>query len=48
MKVCHIISGDLWAGAEAMTCNLLRGLNEYPDIDLSAILFNREIGRAPV
>jgi len=40
IKICHIISGSLWAGAEAMVYHLLKGLLEYEDIELSAILFN--------
>lgn len=40
MKVFHFISGDLWAGAEAMTFNLLGNLKKYPDLDLAVILFN--------
>lgn len=40
MKVCHIISGDLWAGAEAMALYLQKGLKEYKNIDLSAIILN--------
>ena len=40
MKVIHIISGDLWAGAEAMAFNLLRHLQGYPELDLGIILLN--------
>ena len=40
MKVCHIISGDLWAGAEVMAYRLLKGLLNYNNLELSAILFN--------
>ena len=39
-NVCHIISGDLWAGAEAMAYQLLKGLNGYPDLVLLVILLN--------
>lgn len=39
-KVLHLVSGDLWAGAETMACNLLRHLKNYSDLDLSVILFN--------
>ncbi len=42
LKVCHIISGDLWAGAEVMAYHLLKGLREFPEIELSAILLNQE------
>jgi len=40
MRVCHLISGDLWAGAEVMAWNLLRELQKFPDLDLSAVLLN--------
>jgi glycosyltransferase involved in cell wall biosynthesis len=40
LKVLHIISGDLWAGAEAMSFNLLRRLKDYPGLDISVILLN--------
>lgn len=38
--VCHIISGDLWAGAEAMACHLLRYLQTCAEIHLTVILLN--------
>ncbi len=38
MKVCHLISGDLWAGAEVQTCTLLCSLRE--SVDVSAIILN--------
>ena len=40
MKICHLISGDLWAGAEVMVFRLLKGLITYDDQEVSAILFN--------
>jgi len=40
INVCHLISGDLWAGAEVQTCTLLRSLNDTPGLTLSAILLN--------
>ena len=40
LRVCHIISGDLWAGAEVMAFHLLRGLKERSGIDLFAIVLN--------
>lgn len=40
LKIVQIISGDLWAGAEVMACNLLKRLNDYSDLDLSVILLN--------
>ncbi|MBE0604561.1 MAG: glycosyltransferase family 4 protein, partial [Deltaproteobacteria bacterium] len=40
MRVCHIISGDQWAGAEVMNYRLLQGLKEFKDLELFAILLN--------
>jgi L-malate glycosyltransferase len=40
MRVCHIISGDLWAGAEVMCCRLLNNLQNIENIELHAILLN--------
>ena len=40
MVICHIISGDLWAGAEAMCYRLIKGLQEIKNIQISVILFN--------
>lgn len=43
LRVCHIMSGDLWAGAEAQMATLLRALTRSrgsPELRLSAILFN--------
>jgi glycosyltransferase involved in cell wall biosynthesis len=40
MRICHLISGDLWAGAEVMAFNLLRELRKLPNLDLSVIIFN--------
>jgi len=40
IKICHIISGDLWAGAEVMAFHLLKGLTKYEDVDLSVVLLN--------
>ena len=40
LNLCHIISGDLWAGAEVMAYHLLKGLQAYDGLDLSAILLN--------
>src|SRR5262245_19971088 len=41
VKICHLISGDLWAGAEVMALHLLRGLSTQPGIDLFVILLNK-------
>lgn len=40
IKVCHIVSGDLWAGAEVVTFHLLEGLSRCKEVDLSAVLLN--------
>jgi len=40
MRVCHIISGDLWAGPEVQTCALLTSLQSQPDLTLYAIVLN--------
>lgn len=39
-RILHILSGDLWAGAEVMACHLLRGLHSRPDSHLLAVLLN--------
>ena len=38
--VCHIVSGDLWAGAEVQVATLLRHLAGYSELRLSAIVLN--------
>lgn len=40
LRVCHLISGDLWAGAEVMAFQLIGGLSKLPEIDLLVILLN--------
>lgn len=40
MKICHLISGDLWAGAEVQAFSLLRSLKELPEVEISAIVLN--------
>ncbi len=40
MKVIHIVSGDLWAGAEVMVYNLLQGLKKNQYVNISAIVLN--------
>src|SRR5258708_3411399 len=41
LKICHLISGDLWAGAEVMAFHLLSGLSTRREIDLFLILLNK-------
>jgi glycosyltransferase involved in cell wall biosynthesis len=40
LQVCHILSGDLWAGAEVMAFTLLKKLKEVPSLKLQVILLN--------
>lgn len=40
LNVCHIISGDLWAGAECQVVHLLSELVKTENIRLSAVTFN--------
>lgn len=39
LRVCHIIAGDQWAGAEVQAAHLLSGLVRRDGLELSAILF---------
>ena len=41
IRVCHFVSGDLWAGVEVMEFQLLKGLKVYEDLDLSVVVLNR-------
>jgi len=41
IRVLHLISGDLWAGAEAQAAILLSWLKRNPELELSAIIFNQ-------
>jgi L-malate glycosyltransferase len=40
LNVCHVASGDRWAGAEAQLAALLKALRLDPSLQLSAILLN--------
>lgn len=40
MRVLHIASGDLWAGAEAMLCALAVAQSRLPDTRVGVMLFN--------
>jgi glycosyltransferase involved in cell wall biosynthesis len=40
VNVCHIISGDIWAGAECQVANLASELVKDEGLDVSAISFN--------
>ena len=41
LRICHIASGDLWAGAEVQIASLLGELKSFPDIEVAAVLLNR-------
>lgn len=40
MRVVHLVSGDLWAGAEAATFALVRALARRDDLEVSALVLN--------
>ena len=40
LRVCHIASGDLWAGAEVQVAGLLRELKRRSDVEVRAIFLN--------
>lgn len=40
VRVCHVVSGDLWAGAEVMVYNLLNRLREMDEVELSVVILN--------
>ena len=40
IKVCHIISADLWGGAEAQAYSLIKGMSKQKDINIRVIIFN--------
>jgi len=40
INVCHLASGDLWAGAEVQMFTFLRALSKEPLLGLSAIILN--------
>jgi len=40
IKVCHIVSGDLWAGAEVQVYTLLKCLSRNENLELGAIVLN--------
>jgi glycosyltransferase involved in cell wall biosynthesis/VanZ family protein len=53
MRVCHIMSADLWAGAEIQVATVASYLVERPDLELTAVLLNdgplaRELRRLAV
>lgn len=40
INICHIITGDLWGGAEAQTYALLKGLSKKRSLKLNVITFS--------
>ena len=40
LKILHIISGDLWAGAEVQACTLISELVRMPDTEVAAVVMN--------
>jgi L-malate glycosyltransferase len=41
LRICHLASGDLWAGAEVMVYGLVRELHSVAGLQVSALLLNR-------
>lgn len=41
LTVCHVVSGDLWAGAEVQVASLLVALSQLQDLRVSAVLLNK-------
>ena len=42
-RVLHLVSGDLWAGAEVMVSTLFEALAGDPDVELAALCFNHGV-----
>src|ERR1700720_3419065 len=40
MRVCHVMSADLWAGAEVQVATVASYLVEQPGVNLTAVLLN--------
>ena len=40
IKVCHLASGDLWAGAEVQLMMLVSSLREMPEFEIFVVLLN--------
>jgi len=40
IRVCHLASGDLWAGAEVQIANTCRGLLDTGVVDVTAVVLN--------
>lgn len=42
-EICHLIAGDLWAGAEAMVFNMVSALHSHGSFRLHVVLLNEGI-----
>src|SRR5712672_2457682 len=40
LRICHVMSADLWAGAEVQVATTAAFLVSQPDVVLTAVLFN--------
>jgi glycosyltransferase involved in cell wall biosynthesis len=40
IRICHVMTADLWAGAEVQVATLLSYLAARPEVQVSAVLFN--------
>jgi L-malate glycosyltransferase len=40
LRICHVMSADLWAGAEVQVATAVSYLVERPDVEICAVLFN--------
>ena len=40
IRVCHVMTADLWAGAEVQVATLVSYLAARPEVQISAVLFN--------
>ena len=40
LRICHVMSADLWAGAEVQLATMAGYLTAQPDMDVSFVLFN--------
>jgi len=40
IRVCHVMTADLWAGAEVQVATLASYLSARPEVQVSAVLFN--------
>ena len=41
IKICHIVSGDLWAGAEVQLATMLESLKNYKFLEITVIILNQ-------